>query len=144
MAYASLLSGITLANAGLGIVHSLSSVLGGLFPIPHGIICGTLLAEGTRINIETLLSIEPNSKAVQKHALAGRILSGEPELNDRTACQTLVSILYTWTQTLALPRLGAYGVTAEHIPAIVSQAAIRNNPVSLTAQSIQALLIARI
>lgn len=54
MAYGSLMSGLALANAGLGIVHGLASPLGGFFPIPHGVVCGTLVAEATRANIRAL------------------------------------------------------------------------------------------
>ncbi|MFX1589493.1 MAG: iron-containing alcohol dehydrogenase, partial [Promethearchaeota archaeon] len=54
MAYGSLMSGIALANAGLGIVHGLASAIGAYIDIPHGVICGTLLAEATKMNIEKL------------------------------------------------------------------------------------------
>ena len=56
MAYASMLSGITLAQVGLGSVHGLASPLGAFYPIPHGVVCGTLVAEATRVNIQTMFA----------------------------------------------------------------------------------------
>jgi alcohol dehydrogenase len=60
MAYASMMSGIALANAGLGIVHGLASPLGGWFPIPHGVVCGTLVAGATAANIAALRRLREN------------------------------------------------------------------------------------
>ncbi|MCG8344086.1 MAG: iron-containing alcohol dehydrogenase, partial [Chlorobiales bacterium] len=54
MAYASFLSGIALANAGLGIVHGFASSIGGYVDIPHGQLCATLLYSATRENIAQL------------------------------------------------------------------------------------------
>ncbi len=42
-AYGSLVSGIALANSGLGAAHGFAAGLGGLFPIPHGLICAVTM-----------------------------------------------------------------------------------------------------
>ena len=41
-------------QAGLGAVHGLASPIGAFFPAPHGVVCGTLLAATTRVNIAAL------------------------------------------------------------------------------------------
>lgn len=53
LARASFLSGIALANSGLGIIHGLASVIGGR-GAAHGAICGRLLASGLTINSKAL------------------------------------------------------------------------------------------
>lgn len=50
---ASYLSGIALANSGLGIIHGLASVIGGK-GAAHGAICGRLLASGLVENAEAM------------------------------------------------------------------------------------------
>jgi len=43
VALASYLSGLTLAHAGLGTVHAIAGTLGGLTPLPHGLLCSRLI-----------------------------------------------------------------------------------------------------
>lgn len=138
MSLAALLSGITLANAGLGVVHGLASAIGGLFDIPHGVVCGTLLAEATRMNIHKLASLKGwDCPELEKHARAGAAFHGhEADASIHLQCQGLLNRLDLWTTDLALPRLGVFGISAADIPHILSQTGLKNNPVKLTADEI--------
>jgi alcohol dehydrogenase class IV len=49
-AYGALVSGITLANAGLGAAHGFAAGLGGMYEVPHGLICALLLRPVLRFN----------------------------------------------------------------------------------------------
>ena len=144
MAYGSLLSGICLANAGLGIVHGLASPLGGFFPIPHGVVCGTLLAAATEANWKALLERDSQNQAVEKLAKLGAFLSGEPGKESIDNGEALCRILWEWTQELKLPTLGEYGVETSDLERIVSKTRNRNNPVPLTQTEIQNLVLSRL
>jgi len=145
MAYSALMSGMALANAGLGVVHSLSSMLGGRCDIPHGVICGTLLGAGMRMNMNKLLQTEgPDSPTVLKHARVGELLAGRRTLNPAEACGWLADLLDDWIQTLQVPRLGSFGVTPELAESIASKTPNRNNPVQLTAEEINKILVSRL
>jgi alcohol dehydrogenase len=135
MAYASLLSGITLAQAGLGSVHGLASPLGAYFPIPHGVVCGTLVAAATDINLRALRERAPAQEALAKYARVGALLAGNPARTVEENCAGLVATLYEWTARLKLPLLGAYGVGADDIERIVAGArgsSMQTNPIVLT------------
>ncbi len=43
-AFGALVSGIALANSGLGAAHGFASGIGGMFDVPHGLICAVFLA----------------------------------------------------------------------------------------------------
>ncbi len=50
MAWVSLSGGIALANGGLGAVHGLAGVIGGVTPAAHGAVCGALLGPVLEMN----------------------------------------------------------------------------------------------
>ncbi len=50
MSYVSLIGGIALTNAGLGSVHGLVSIIGGMIKAPHGALCGALLPHVLRMH----------------------------------------------------------------------------------------------
>ena len=148
MAYGSLMSGITLANAGLGIVHGLASPIGGFFEIPHGVVCGTLLSEATRMNIKILQEQGPSGKeGLKKHAEIGALFAGEKCMEKRKIdeyCSILIETLAKWTIELKINRLGKYGINIENIDKIVEKAGLKNNPVNLNQENIQTILLNRI
>ncbi|MBL4775647.1 MAG: iron-containing alcohol dehydrogenase [Mariprofundus sp.] len=147
MLYASSVSGLTLANAGLGSVHGLASPLGAYFPIPHGVVCATLLYEATRINISAMQSREPDNKALRKYAQVGRLMSHQADLNDHAALQALLDLLQQWSDQLAMPKLANYGIVAADISKIIaniSASSMATNPIALTDIELQQLIESRL
>jgi len=147
MAYAALLSGITLAQVGLGSVHGLASPLGAFFPIPHGVVCGTLIATATATNIAALRKSAPRHPALEKYAHLGKLLSAAKAASRDSACEALVTILDRWTRRLELPRLSAYGITDNDVEKIVANcrgSSMKTNPVVLKDDEVAELVRKRL
>lgn len=149
MAYASLVSGITLANAGLGIVHGLASTIGGFFNVPHGVICAALVGEATRVNIDNLKNKNKNG-VLKKYAKPGALLSEKdspaPARNGGVdyCCELLIKKIDAWTHTLKLPRLSEYGMQIADVDKIVERTSNKNNPAKLNKDEIKSILCRRI
>lgn len=147
MAYASLMSGICLAQTGLGSVHGLASPLGAFFPIPHGTVCGTLVAEATSMNIKTMLDREPNNIALEKYAALGRLFMNDNNLTNTVAHNALVDSLNELTIKMDLPYLKEYGIRLEHLEHIVGHSrgsSMKTNPIVLTDDEIRNIVFKRI
>lgn len=147
MAFAALISGINLAQTGLGSVHGLASPLGAFFPIPHGVVCGTLVAECTRVNIERMRAREPDNRALSLYAEAATHLIGEQFDSLEQAHSALIDTLTDWTEKMRLPRLAEYGVSHDDVPRIVANSrgsSMKTNPILLTDEDIVEILYKRI
>jgi alcohol dehydrogenase len=137
MAYASLVSGICLAQTGLGAVHGLAAPLGAFFPIPHGVACGTLLAAATRVNLAALRRRDPQSEALAKYDEVRRLFGATD----------LAAMLAGWTERLALPRLSAWRTTTTDFPRIIADArgsSMKTNPIDLSDGEIAQILEERL
>jgi len=143
MAYAALLSGICLAQAGLGSVHGLAQPLGSFFPIGHGVVCGSLLAEATAVNLEALARRDARHPQLSKYAAAARILLQRPSLSEEEVLAALVAFLRSMTVELGLPRLSAMGVDSYDFDRIVAHSrgsSMQTNPVRLEDAEIRTIL----
>ncbi len=146
MAYAALLSGITLAQVGLGSVHGVAAPLGAFFEIPHGVACGTLLAAATAQNIE-LLQRQKHTAVLEKYAQLAQLLVDDVADDRDQSCQQLVQLLELWTRQMQLPRLSEWGMTTDDIPAVVANSrgnSMLTNPVYLHDDDIYQLIASRL
>lgn len=145
MSYAATMSGLGLANAGLGIVHGFASSVGGMYPIPHGTVCGTLLSAATEVIIDKLFDLEEESNtALIKYAEAGKYLSLRDYGTVEDNCRGLVDTLARWTEEFSLNRLGIYGITDADIPIICDKTGRKNTPVDLDTGDLVEILTARV
>lgn len=147
MAYASMISGISLAQTGLGSVHGLASPLGAYYPIPHGVVCGTLVSIATEININAMSQREPNNPALQKYAHISEILCQIQHPSNEDAWQRLIELLHLWTIDLNLEKLSHFGLQTAGLDKVVANSrgsSMKTNPIVLTDKEIKAILVERL
>lgn len=144
IAYAALMSGIALVNAGLGIVHGFASSVGGLYEIPHGVLCATLLAEATKVNIRKLRQLDAAHPSLWRYAKAGGALSGDSPASVTEGCDQLVGLLGEWQELLGFPGLGEFGVRSGALDGIVRITRSKSNAVALAPDEMRHILAARL
>lgn len=139
MSYASLLSGLALANAGLGVVHGFAAPLGGLLSASHGSICAAVLVAGTAANIKALEERDPHHPSLQKYDEAARLLTGTPTAHRSELCNWLREL----TRALGIRPLRALGLKESQLNELVRKAANANsmkaNPLKLTDNELHAI-----
>ena len=141
MSYASLLGGLSLANAGLGAVHGFAGPLGGMLEkAPHGALCAALLPHATYVNLKALRLRERAHSALGKYEEAARILTGDMQAN----ADDLAPWLNDLTSTLKIPKLGVYGLTESQVPELVDKAAkassMKANSIPLAAAELREIV----
>lgn len=132
MSFASLLGGLALANAGLGVVHGFAAPLGAMLNAPHGALCAAVLPHGIAVNIQALRHRAPGHDALRKYREAARILTGDSAAAPEEAVDWIAAL----SQQLSIAPLRAHGLEHRQIPALVEKAAkansMKSNPIPLT------------
>lgn len=143
MSFAALTSGICLANAGLGVIHGFASSAGGLYEIPHGIICGTLMAVSNELNVRKLRESKSNPGALKKYAVLGNIFLNERNKSDDFYIDGFISYLHELTDLLHLQKLKSSGVEEAAIDKICASTDMKNNPVALDKEDLIEIITRR-
>ncbi len=137
MSFASLLGGLSLSNAGLGIVHGFAGPLGGMLNARHGELCAAVLPHGVLVNVRALRERAPTSAALAKYAEAARILAGK----EHAEAEDLAPWLRELVQRLNIAPLADHGLTREQIPLLIEKAAqassTKANPIVLTTEELR-------
>ena len=144
LSYSAMISGITLANAGLGVVHGFASSVGGCIDIPHGVLCGTLLGVTNRIILDALLTTDPDNPAISKYARLGRYFTDIRNLTEGEYAIQFIELLEKLVDELNLSRIGKYGLKAEDFEDIIDNTSQKNNPVKLNKDKLLQILRSRI
>lgn len=140
LAFASLMSGLALANAGLGAVHGLAAPLGGRFNAPHGAVCAALLAPVLQMNLAIARQKREMLPTVAKFAELVDLLSPGGE-KEPEALILKVSLL---TSRLGIQGLSHHGVSKTDFATLaelgLAASSMKGNPVSLSSENLQGVL----
>ncbi len=144
MAYAAMLSGITLANAGLGLIHGFASSIGASYEIPHGVVCGTMMAVVNRYILNTILKEDDSGHLTKKYIFLGKIFSGTETRENEWYLKFVADYLEELTSRLEIPKLGEYGVIVTDLEKIASLTDHKSNPVRFEKEQLIELMRERL
>lgn len=141
MSYAALISGITLANAGLGLVHGFAQPLGSIFNLPHGIVCGTLMGATNRITVERIRKTNNLSaiKMYHKAAIAAGFDSDENKAIDQ-----FIDFIDELTLKFNLPKLSDFGIEISDFEKIIGNTGLKYHPEKLSDNDLYEILKMRL
>jgi alcohol dehydrogenase class IV len=111
MAYAAFLSGLALANSGLGFAHGVAAALGIHCGMPHGLACAVMLPSALRVN-----------KEVRRAEIARlwTLVDPQSRLTEADATEQFIQYVEGIAGAIGIPpQLSALGVERSMIPALV-------------------------
>jgi len=144
MSYAAFLSGLTLANAGLGLIHGFASSVGGMVNIPHGLVCGTMMGVVNRYNVNSLLMQSEITMAHIKYTRVGKIFSEKPDQTDNWYMKFATDYIDRLTEKFLLKRLGSFGLKDQDLVKIANNTDHKANPVKFESQQLVEMLKSRL
>ncbi|WP_437185697.1 iron-containing alcohol dehydrogenase [Planctomicrobium sp. SH668] len=116
MASAALLSGMALANSGLGMAHGVAAALGAICDVPHGLACAVMLPITLKTNREQIAS------KLEALTIIWKVLKKESNVAAvKPAVDLLIETVEQICMALKIPsRLRDLGVQKDQIPLLVA------------------------
>lgn len=140
-AYGAMCSGIALANSGLGAAHGFASGLGGLYDIPHGLICALFIRPVLRANAEV---IREDCRLLYQTALEQGVADKQGAAGQDDPVQWLIGEIDSLFSVYDLPvNLKGFAVDPGQIPEIAhrsSGSSMSGNPRELPQEQREAII----
>jgi alcohol dehydrogenase class IV len=135
MSHAALLSGLALANSGLGVAHGVAAALGVHCRVPHGLACAVMLPAALRVNQMV--------RQAEMAELAALLLQRSWPTSS-AAASALIDAVETLCRDVGIPtRLRDLGVQREQIAELVPSShgnSLNGNPRALSDDELRDLL----
>lgn len=136
MSHAAMLSGMCLANSGLGMAHGVAPALGVHCRVPHGAACALMLPVALRVNRQARLE----DLARLAHTLGIQGPTNTPE----GAVDALIAHVESICDEVGVPRrLSDLDISADQIPALVASSrgsSMSGNPQELSDEELTQIL----
>ena len=135
MSFASLLSGISLANAGLGAAHGIAASLGAYLDIPHGRACSIALPKVMHLNLPA---------CQEQYAEIGAVLGASEKFSLDQKAVYAIEYMQQLSKDIGIPdRLEVSDLQKDELNQLVSGSrgsSMKGNPIELSDDDIRNLL----
>jgi alcohol dehydrogenase class IV len=131
MALAAMFSGITLAHAGLGLVHGFASPFGAYSNIPHGTVCGTMMSTVNSMTIDKIID-DKDHVSFGKYLIVSKIFADFKFKDDREYLLSFKDKLEHISNVLEIPSLDGYDIDETVIDKIVADTSHKHHPTTFT------------
>jgi len=140
MCLASFFGGLALSNAKLGAVNGIAGTFGGMFPSPHGAVCGRLLPAVMEVNIASLKRHLPESGSLSRYHEIGQMVASDRQASAEDGAAWVKKLC----ERLKMPTLGIYGVSENDFADIIRQSqkasSMKGNPIRLKNEELYGIL----
>jgi alcohol dehydrogenase class IV len=146
MAQAALLSGMALANSGLGLAHGVAAALGVHAHVPHGLACAVMLPVALRVNRQTSEhDLATLARVYSSHHGSDKAFADlDRAASDSQWAATFIEKIDQLCQAVGVPRrLSELGIEREQLPKIVRGSrgnSMDGNPCEVSDAELQRLL----
>lgn len=143
MLIAGYFSGVALANAGLGAVHGFAGPMGGMFTVPHGEVCASLLPAVVEMNIKLIdsLNTEHRQDLTERLSRIAEIFLA----NGNSNYHKLPDYFYNLKRDFSIRSIEEMGVEKKDWKTLIEKSmkasSMKGNPVKLSHEQLEAILL---